>query len=121
MRISKKKILLGAPATLLPLLSLQAFAAAVTGYFLAEFFAGNENKGMPPKVKSIIFNVGSYRVHLHHWLWGSLALASNLYYNFLPIPQLSYGFLGGLIFQGIYAYSDWHKILIRIKNPNGFD
>ena len=116
MKISKKKILLGAPAVALPLVSLQAFFGALLGYFLAKFIAGNEKKGTPGKVKSIAFNVGNYRLHLHHWLFGSIVLVPSWYYGFLPFDKFSWGFLGGLIFHGIYSYSDWHKILTRRKS-----
>jgi len=27
-------------------------------------------------------------------------------------PDLFYGFFGGVVFHGIYLYSDWYKILI---------
>jgi len=27
-------------------------------------------------------------------------------------PDLFYGFFGGIVFHGIYLYSDWYKILI---------
>lgn len=112
MKILKKKVLLGAPAIALTFLSLQAFFGAVLGYFLAKFVAGRDT-GSPGKIKSLSFNIGSYRVHLHHWLFGSMVLIPAVYYNFLPFYQLSFGLLGGIIFQGIYSYSDWHKILMR--------
>jgi len=34
--------------------------------------------------------------------------------NFSPLPMnFSLGFSGGLVFQGILCYDDWHKILIK--------
>jgi hypothetical protein len=114
MRISKKKILLGAPVVALPLVSLQAFFGAVLGYFLAKILAG-KNTGEPGKIKSLSFNIGSFKVHLHHWLLSAMVLSLALYYNFLSFYQFSFGLLGGIIFQGIYSYSDWHKILVRKK------
>ena len=27
-------------------------------------------------------------------------------------PEITYGLLGGLVFQGIYCYGDWHVILV---------
>ena len=116
MRISKKKVLLGAPAIVLPLLSLPTFFGAILGYLLAKLIAG-KNTGESGKIKSLSFNIGSFRVHLHHWLLSAMVLVLALYYNFLSLYQFSFGFLSGLIFHGIYSYSDWHKILTRKKRP----
>jgi len=101
-KFKKSKFLLGLP---LALFSLEIYLGSLLGYFSFKFFTG--------KTPSLAFNVGNYRLHLHHWLYGLAILIPALHYNFLPFPQLSYGFLGGAIFQGIYCYSDWHKILIK--------
>jgi hypothetical protein len=37
-------------------------------------------------------------------------LIAGIFYDFLPFPKFSFGFLGGLIFQGIICFPDWHKI-----------
>ncbi|MFC1962367.1 hypothetical protein ACFLWN_04955, partial [Chloroflexota bacterium] len=55
---------------------------------------------------------------LHHWLY-SLFLASLSFttgMHFLS-PEITYGLLGGLVFQGIYCYGDWHVVLVRRQQP----
>lgn len=76
------------------------------GYFFFDFFSG--------KVPSLVFNIGNYRFHFHHWLYSFVIMISNLRYNFLPFPQFSFGFLSGAIFQGIYRYKDWHQIIFKL-------
>lgn len=104
MKIPKPKILLSLP---LALLSLEAYLGTILGYFSFKFFSG--------KFPSLVFNIGNYRLHFHHWLYSLAILIPALHYNFLPFPQFSFGFLLGAAFQGIYCYRDWYKILIRKK------
>jgi len=103
-KFKKPKFLLGLP---IALFSLEIYLGTLLGYFSFKFFTG--------KVPSLVFNIGNYRLHFHHWLYSLVILIPALYYNFLPFPQFSYGFLGGAIFQGIYCYQDWHKVLTRKK------
>ena len=102
MKISKPKFLLGIP---IALMSLELFFGVFLGYLLPKLFGR--------KVPSVLFNIGGWKLHFHHWFIGFGILISSIYYNFLPFPQFSYGFLGGLIFQGITCYPDWHKIIMR--------
>ena len=110
MKIPKSKILLTFP---LILLSLEIYLGALSGYFLSKYLsaktAGQKNRWW----KSIVFEIGNYRMHLHHWLYSLAILIPGLYYNFLPFPQLSLGFLAGAAFQGIHCYRDWHKVIIK--------
>jgi len=105
MKIFKKsKIILGTPVALF---SVEIFLGMVFGYLFANFFS--------PRIKSITFNFGKYKFHLHHWLLFLSVLPFYLTYKFLPfLPyEFTSGFLGGLIFQGISCYNDWYKILVR--------
>ena len=103
-KLVKPKFFLGLP---LALFSLEIYLGAVLGYFSTKFFTG--------KIPSLAFNIGKWKFHFHHWLYGLAILISALYFNFLPFPQLAFGFLGGMIFQGIYCHSDWYKILMKRK------
>ncbi len=99
------------------LVSFEVYLGMVLGYFLGKFFSGPET-GQPGKVKSLIFHIKGRRIHLHHWLicFGILifaALSSRLSLSFF-----SFGFLGGLMFHGIYCYSDWYKILTKKDGIN---
>lgn len=109
MRISKRKIFLGLPVALL---SVEIYLGMLAGYLAGKFLAGKK-VGQPPAIlKSLVFGVGSYKLHIHHWMYGSGILISSLSLNFLPPwPQFSLGILGGVILQGIITYSDWYQII----------
>lgn len=110
MSILKQKVIWGAP---LALLSFQLYMGVLAGYFLAFFVAGKKT-GERGKVRSLAFDLGSYRLHLHHWLLGSAALVISWQYDVsILTSNLGYGFMGGMIFQGVACYSDWHKVLIK--------
>jgi len=105
-----RKFLLGIP---LALISLEIYLGIVLGYFLGKFLSGKMT-GQSGIIKSIVLQIGNYKLHLHHWLLSLGVLIFNfLSIFFLPFPQFSLSFLGGLMIQGILCYSDWHKILIR--------
>ncbi|MBI2054399.1 MAG: hypothetical protein HYT36_03695 [Candidatus Staskawiczbacteria bacterium] len=111
MQIFKKKIFLGIPVALV---SFELFFGVISGYLIGKFVAGKET-GKIGKIKPMVFKIGGYRIHLHHWLYSSGILTSFILFNFLPPwPQFSFGLFGGLIFQGIFSYSDWYKILHKI-------
>ena len=117
MKILKSKFLLSLP---LALLSWEIYIGVLSGFLLSKYLsakeAGQENRWW----KSIVFEIGNYRMHIHHWLYSLTVLiaifVSGLYHNFIPFPQLSFGFLGGAIFHGIYSYRDWHKVIVKEKN-----
>ena len=112
-KLNKPKILLSTP---LSLFSLEIYLGALLGYFFAKFLSG-EQVGLPGKIKSFAFEIGHYKLHVHHWLYGLGILIFAISSNFFPIfSQFSYGFLGGFIFQGISSYPDWHRILVRKKH-----
>lgn len=110
MRKLDKKFFLSIP---LALISIQIFLGVLLGYFFGKIVSGKKT-GEPGKIKSIILKIGSYKLHLHHWLLSTSVLVLNLLGGiFLPFPKFSLSFLGGLAIQGILCYSDWHKIIIR--------
>jgi hypothetical protein len=106
-KVLSSKFLWGIP---LALISFELCAGVIFGYLAAKIFSG-EKSGCQGKIKSLTFRLGSWKIHLHHWLWGLGILIVAIFHSFLPFPQFSFGFLGGIIFQGIYCYPDWHKIL----------
>ncbi len=84
-------------------------------FALSKYCGGGEN-GIPGKVRSVIISWREYQFHLHHWLLASLVAAISAVNGFSPVsPGLFYGFLSGLVFQGIYCYTDWHRIIISKK------
>lgn len=108
-----KKFLLSMPVALI---SLQIYLGIIFGYFLGKFLSG-EKTGQSGVIRSIVLNFGNYRLHLHHWILSLGVLIFNFLTSFsFPFPQFSLSLLGGFAIQGIICYSDWYKILIRIRN-----
>jgi hypothetical protein len=99
------------------LISFELGFALLAGYFAARFFAGK--KTAAPNWKhfpSLAFSVGDWRVHLHHWLVFSGILAATAFAHFFIVaPFAFYGFLGGVIAQGVLHYDDWPRIVSRQK------
>jgi len=81
--------------------------------FLASKYIAGKSAGERGKVRSIVIPLRRWAIHLHHWLYSlflvSLSFTTGV--HFLT-PEITYGLLGGLVFQGIYCYGDWHVILV---------
>ena len=88
--------------------------SCISGYLIGKYGSGRK-EGVRGRVRSIMIPLGKLKLHLHHWLISfvimSLGLTKGIYF-FLP-PEVFYGFLGGLAFQGVYCYNDWHRIVQR--------
>jgi hypothetical protein len=86
--------------------------------FLVGFVASKHVAGKSEKERgrlcSLIIPFGKWNFHLHHWLYSvgllSFTSATGVY---LLNPPITYGLLGGLVFQGIYCYNDWHRIIVK--------
>jgi hypothetical protein len=105
-KLNKAKLLLTIP---LAILSLRIYLGAVFGYFFARFMA--------ERLDSVILSFGSYHLHFHHWMMGLVGVLFFLLYEFSPsIEYFIFGFLGGLIFQGVTSYPDWYRILKKGKD-----
>lgn len=98
-------------------------ASATVGYVfvfswilghVAGKLGGGKLEGQPGRVKSIVIPFGKWKLHVHHWICslGLMGVASSVGF-YLFGPQVTYGFLGGLAFQGIYSYSDWYRVVKR--------
>jgi hypothetical protein len=112
MKISKRNFLLAVP---IAVISLEIYLGVVIGYIGALVLAGKET-GTEGIVRSLKFDMGRYRVHLHHWVLGLGVIPLAVHYNFAFFSdQLVVGIMGGLAFQGIACYKDWHKVLFRVK------
>ena len=81
---------------------------------LASSYVAGDATGKQGKVRLIIVPFRKWGIHLHHWVYSlcliSLSLVTGI--HFLS-PTVTYGVLGGITFQGVYYYSDWHVVLIR--------
>jgi len=87
------------------------------GFAMSKYCGGGKD-GRPGRVRSIIIPCRRYELHIHHWflsfLLGATSGAAGF---FLVAPELFYGFLSGFVFQGIYCYTDWHRIIKRKSAP----
>ena len=85
----------------------------LTGFLVSKYTAG-KSAGEPGKVRSLVIPFRKWGFHLHHWLYSlcltALSLTTGIY---ILTSTITCGFLGGLVFQGIYCYRDWHVILIN--------
>lgn len=102
----------------LALISLQLALGIILGYFTIRFLAGKQ-AGQQGIIKSFTFQIGDYKLHLHHWMYSLIVLIFVLFFDFY-YSQLVYGFLGGWVIQGIFSYKDWKRILSkRSKDDQG--
>ena len=95
------------------------FIGCFLGFLTTRQLAG-KSVGEQGKVSSIIIPFRGWGIHLHHWLFslGLIGFSSATGIYFLT-STITYGLLAGLVFQGIFCYSDWHVILVRrISNKN---
>ena len=88
------------------------FLSLLLGFLAGKYVAG-KSVGERGKVRSIVIPFRRLGIHLHHWLYSLclIGLSSTTGIHFLT-PTITCGLLGGLVFQGIYCYSDWQIILI---------
>ena len=88
------------------------------GFFTARYVAG-ESAGVRGRLGSIIIPFRRWRIHIHHWLYSlwlmGISMATGI--HFLT-PSITYGLLGGLLFQGIYSYRDWHIVLTTSRKTS---
>ncbi|NQT73377.1 MAG: hypothetical protein HQ553_11520 [Chloroflexi bacterium] len=86
----------------------------ICGFLIAKY-SGGDQEGIQGRVRSIILPLGKFKLHLHHWIIFILAMFAGLaksIFIYIP-PEMFYGLLGGLAWQGVYSYGDWHKVIYR--------
>ena len=88
----------------------------IIAFVITKFLSGRTD-GKQGIVGSIVIPWRNYQFHLHHWfialIIGGVCVAKGFY---ILAPQISYGFLSAIIFQGIYCYGDWYRIIKRKKS-----
>jgi len=93
------------------------FTGSSAGYLTGKIFAGKNTGEIG--LFSIIFDLGAWHVHLHHWLISLVLLGFFVFFlrKKLKIQPLffvfSVGFFCGWTFQGIYCYDDWYQVISR--------
>jgi hypothetical protein len=82
--------------------------------FLAAKYLAGRTDGKQGIARSLIIPWRDYQIHLHHWLValivGGILAAKGFY---LVTPEGFYGVVSAVVFQGIYCYKDWYRIIKR--------
>jgi hypothetical protein len=85
----------------------------IIAFAITKYLSGRTD-GKQGIVRSIIIPWRNYELHLHHWFLalviGGVFAAKSFY---ILTPEAFYGSLCAIIFQGIYCYKDWHRIMKR--------
>ena len=93
--------------------SITFTTGVILGYILCRLFCHLfVHKG---KVDSIFFDIGKWKVHLHHWIMGLGVLGLVWVIDYFYLPTFFAGVVVGVIIQDIYDYNDWHQVIMR--NP----
>ena len=97
------------------------FISCLLSFLITKCIAGKAS-GEQGIIRSILIPLGRHKIHVHHWLISagliSLSVTTNIC---LGTPAIFYGALGGLVFQGVYCYGDWHKILVARRHETERD
>lgn len=111
----KKKIKKVVPKVITGLIAFNSpilFLGGALGYFSGMYFGGT--KEHPQIIKSIVFNIGNYKLQLHHWLILPVGLVSAASFDFFLFSSpFFFGFLGGVAFHDIYLDPNWKKVLTK--------
>lgn len=65
------------------------------------------------KVDSIYIDCGKWKLHMHHWILGSLLLIVVWFIDYFYLPRFFVGVVSGIIAHDIYDFNDWHKVLVK--------
>ena len=93
------------------LISFSLGASLIIGYVAARLVSGAKAKERG-RFPSIAFSLRGYKIHLHHWLIFTSVLVAALIFQFSVFPhEIFYGFLGGVVIQGVTFYEDWRQVI----------
>lgn len=115
--VRKKKVKAILPAVvLIPSFyySLSFAEGVIIGYVVCRIFCRLFVQN--GKIDSIFIDWGKWKLHLHHWIMGAVILAAAWFVDSFYLPTFFAGFICGIIFQDIYDYNDWHKVIIKSEN-----
>ncbi len=94
-------------------LGVLCYKSWIVAFVITKYLSGRTD-GKQGIVRSIIIPWRNYQFHLHHWflalIVGGVLVVKGFY---ILAPEVSYGFLSAIIFQGIYCYGDWYRIIKR--------
>jgi len=107
------------PTALTASLSISAAFAIgmIIGYLGTTFF--HKKFIRTGKINIVTFDFGDWKIHLHHWIMGGLAIFAIYLVGFLSsLPIFFIGTLGGLIFHDLYTDKNWYKIVRKKESIN---
>ena len=82
--------------------------------FIATKCLSGRTDGEQGIVRSLIIPWRNHQLHLHHWLLalivGGLSAAKGFY---ILTPEAFYGVVFAVVFQGVYCYKDWYRVIRR--------
>ncbi|OHA62511.1 MAG: hypothetical protein A3E07_00650 [Candidatus Wildermuthbacteria bacterium RIFCSPHIGHO2_12_FULL_45_9] len=94
-------------------ISIELGLSMLVGYFAARMCAGPSPKTRG-RIPSLIFRTRTHKVHLHHWfVFSNILIVTMVLHVFIATPNIFYGFLGGIIAQGVLYYDDWHHLVSK--------
>jgi len=109
----RKKIVLISLIAVFIFLGIFCYKTWFVAFAATKYLSGRKD-GKQGIVRSIIIPWRNYQLHLHHWflalIVGGLFVAKSFY---ILAPEVFYGVLSAIIFQGIYCYEDWYRIIKR--------
>jgi len=111
----RKKIVLISVLVGFCLCGVLCYKTWIIAFIVTKYLSGRTD-GKQGIVRSIIIPWRNYQFHVHHWcialIIGGVCFAKGFY---IMAPEISFGFLSAIIFQGIYCYGDWYRIIKRRK------
>jgi hypothetical protein len=116
----RKKIVLISVIVGFCLCGVLCYKTWIIAFVITKYLSGRTD-GKQGIVKSIIIPWRNYQFHVHHWcialIVGGVCFAKGFY---ILAPEISLGFLSAIVFQGIYCYGDWYRIIKRRKTLSVF-
>jgi hypothetical protein len=111
----RKKIILISLIAVFIFLGIFSYQSWFAAFAATKYLSGRKD-GKQGIVKSIIIPWRNYELHLHHWLLALIMGGVLALKGFgMPTSEFFYGVVSAVVFQGIYCYEDWHRI-IKKKN-----
>lgn len=109
----RKKIILISLIAGFLLLGILSYKSWFAAFAVTKYLSGRTD-GKQGIIRSIIIPWRNYQIHLHHWflalIVGGVFMVKGFY---ILAPEVFCGFLSAIIFQGIYCYGDWYRIVKR--------
>jgi hypothetical protein len=109
----RKRIVLISLIAVFVLPGIFCYKSWLAGFVITKYLSGRAD-GKQGIVRSIAVPWWNCQFHLHHWflalIVGGVFVVKGFY---ILAPEVSYGFLSAVAFQGIYCYGDWYRIVKR--------